>query len=272
MDLLSSIKLPHWLMIAGVILIATGFFGLVFTRNKQAATNPDSEPRVPPPSILRAMTVHGHRRLVELKVKKDQRATYCSGRSRRRCRGRIYHLFRYPAAATASRGPSAVAANLGQCDRSSRYGDIDEHSAPKYGNHLTAYQRSAAVILRRAPYAQASASTSEPPIIGHIALPKRRPTSAHDSQGNVAGSDCGLSCAGAIRATTEMGLPESMKRPQHSGDVSGGRCKCLGPSGRRPGHRLEFPAPPNVPDYPFPRHRRNHFPEPMKPARNKKQL
>ncbi len=51
MDLLSSIKLPYWLMIAGAILIAMGFLGLVFTRNKQAATNPDSEPPVPRPQM-----------------------------------------------------------------------------------------------------------------------------------------------------------------------------------------------------------------------------
>ena len=51
MDLLSSIKLPHWLMIAGAILIATGFLGLVFARNKEAATNPDSEPPVPRPQL-----------------------------------------------------------------------------------------------------------------------------------------------------------------------------------------------------------------------------
>jgi hypothetical protein len=42
MGLLSSIELPHWLMIGGAILTAMGFLGLVFTRNK-AATNPDSE-------------------------------------------------------------------------------------------------------------------------------------------------------------------------------------------------------------------------------------
>ena len=58
MDLLSSIKLPHWLMIAGAILVAMGFFGLVFTRHKQAVTNPDLEPpvrhpRMPPlPSLV----------------------------------------------------------------------------------------------------------------------------------------------------------------------------------------------------------------------------
>jgi hypothetical protein len=47
MALLSSINLAHWLMIAGAILVAMGFLGLVFTRNRQAATNPDSEPTVP---------------------------------------------------------------------------------------------------------------------------------------------------------------------------------------------------------------------------------
>ncbi|MBR1193877.1 LPXTG cell wall anchor domain-containing protein [Bradyrhizobium sp. AUGA SZCCT0240] len=41
MDLLSSIKLPYWLMIAGALLVAIGFLGLAFTRNKQAAINPD---------------------------------------------------------------------------------------------------------------------------------------------------------------------------------------------------------------------------------------
>jgi hypothetical protein len=47
MGLLSSIELPHWLMIGGALLIAIGFLGLAFTRNKEVATNPDSEPPVP---------------------------------------------------------------------------------------------------------------------------------------------------------------------------------------------------------------------------------
>jgi len=47
MGLLSSIELPHWLMIAGAILIAIGFLGLAFARNKEVATNPDSEPPAP---------------------------------------------------------------------------------------------------------------------------------------------------------------------------------------------------------------------------------
>jgi hypothetical protein len=38
-----------------------------------------------------------------------------------------------------------------------------------------AFERSAAAILRQLPDAQASAGTKEPPIIGHIPLPKRRP-------------------------------------------------------------------------------------------------
>ena len=44
MGLLSSIELPHWLMIGGAILTAMGFLGLAFARNKEVATNPDSEP------------------------------------------------------------------------------------------------------------------------------------------------------------------------------------------------------------------------------------
>jgi hypothetical protein len=51
MAALSAMEYPHWLMIAGAILIAIGFLGLVFTRNKQAATNPDSEPPLPPPQM-----------------------------------------------------------------------------------------------------------------------------------------------------------------------------------------------------------------------------
>ena len=47
MGLLSSIELPHWLMIGGAILIAMGFLGLAFARNKEVATNPDSEPPEP---------------------------------------------------------------------------------------------------------------------------------------------------------------------------------------------------------------------------------
>jgi hypothetical protein len=52
--LLSSIELPHWLMIGGAILIAIGFLGLAFTRNKEVATNPDLErPTMPPlPRLL----------------------------------------------------------------------------------------------------------------------------------------------------------------------------------------------------------------------------
>jgi len=39
----------------------------------------------------------------------------------------------------------------------------------------SAFERAAEAILKRASYAEASASTGEPPITGHIPLPKRRP-------------------------------------------------------------------------------------------------
>jgi LPXTG-motif cell wall-anchored protein len=56
MGLLSSIELPHWLMIVGAVLIAIGFLGLAFTRkNKEAATPepPLSRPKMPPlPKLL----------------------------------------------------------------------------------------------------------------------------------------------------------------------------------------------------------------------------
>jgi hypothetical protein len=40
---------------------------------------------------------------------------------------------------------------------------------------VAAFQRSAAAILRELPDTQASAGSNEPPITGHIPLPKRRP-------------------------------------------------------------------------------------------------
>jgi hypothetical protein len=57
MDLLSSIELPHWLMIAGVVLIAMGLLGRGFTRKGEAAKGPDPEPpphpKMPPlPTLL----------------------------------------------------------------------------------------------------------------------------------------------------------------------------------------------------------------------------
>jgi hypothetical protein len=58
MDLLSSIGLPYWLMIAGAVLIAIGFLGLAFTRNKEAVTQPPtSRPQMPPlPKLLDSST------------------------------------------------------------------------------------------------------------------------------------------------------------------------------------------------------------------------
>jgi hypothetical protein len=48
MGLLSSIELPHWLMIGGASLIAMGFLGLAFTRHKEVASNPESQPEPRP--------------------------------------------------------------------------------------------------------------------------------------------------------------------------------------------------------------------------------
>ncbi|MET4035776.1 hypothetical protein ABIB94_007477 [Bradyrhizobium sp. JR7.2] len=53
MGLLSSIELPHWLMIAGIILAIVGVFGLVITRNKHAKSDaPGLLPEISPPSQL----------------------------------------------------------------------------------------------------------------------------------------------------------------------------------------------------------------------------
>ena len=82
MDLLASISLPHWLMIAGSVLVAVGFLGLVFTRNRQAPTSPDEGPTEPGFPIAKHprtaadyareemdRTLAEHRRLVELGLK-----------------------------------------------------------------------------------------------------------------------------------------------------------------------------------------------------------
>ena len=51
-------ELPHWLMIAGAILIAMGFLGLALTRNKEVEVDSHPEPpaprqKMPPlPSLL----------------------------------------------------------------------------------------------------------------------------------------------------------------------------------------------------------------------------
>jgi hypothetical protein len=56
MDLLSSIELPHWLMIAGAVLVVVGLIGLAFRKNyaesvennpKQAAPTIEPNPKGP---------------------------------------------------------------------------------------------------------------------------------------------------------------------------------------------------------------------------------
>jgi hypothetical protein len=62
MDPFSSIEWPYWLMIGGAILIAMSILGLAFTRNKEVATNPDSEPQMPPlPGLIDSSKPQGKR-------------------------------------------------------------------------------------------------------------------------------------------------------------------------------------------------------------------
>jgi len=61
MRLLSAIELPHWLMVGGAILIAMGFLGLAFTRNKEVATDPNSEPRPKMPPLPRLLDSSSHK-------------------------------------------------------------------------------------------------------------------------------------------------------------------------------------------------------------------
>jgi hypothetical protein len=55
MDLLSSIGLPHWLMIAGAVLITMGVLGLAFIRTEKPVSPepPLSRAQMPPlPKLL----------------------------------------------------------------------------------------------------------------------------------------------------------------------------------------------------------------------------
>jgi hypothetical protein len=61
MRVLSSIELPHWLMIAGAILIAMGFLGLAFTRYKEVATTRDSGSRRDLDYLLSRRALNGGR-------------------------------------------------------------------------------------------------------------------------------------------------------------------------------------------------------------------
>lgn len=55
---------------------------------------------------------------------------------------------------------------------------IDPRPSEEEEKAAAAFRDAAAAILRRAPNTRASAVTDEPPITGHIPLPKRRPISA----------------------------------------------------------------------------------------------
>jgi hypothetical protein len=63
MGLLSSIELPHWLMIAGAVLVV-GFFGLAFRKNAEPVEN---DPKIiqSQPRRLMSQTLSG-RTSVEL--------------------------------------------------------------------------------------------------------------------------------------------------------------------------------------------------------------
>ena len=70
MDLLSSIALPHWLMIAGAILVAIGVLGLLLTRKSQAENDPEStvpHSQMPPAPNLRDASEKGNKQGLKAK-------------------------------------------------------------------------------------------------------------------------------------------------------------------------------------------------------------
>jgi LPXTG-motif cell wall-anchored protein len=44
-DALSAMEYPHWIMVAGAILVALGFIGLVFRKNRNGPVNESSRVR-----------------------------------------------------------------------------------------------------------------------------------------------------------------------------------------------------------------------------------
>jgi uncharacterized low-complexity protein len=43
MELLTALRLPHWLMIAGVLLVVVGFVGFAFRKNREAAKGKEQQ-------------------------------------------------------------------------------------------------------------------------------------------------------------------------------------------------------------------------------------
>ncbi len=56
LHLLSDWEYPHWMMMAGAIIVALGFMGFAFHRNRNGSVNESSRPReATPTERLRAM-------------------------------------------------------------------------------------------------------------------------------------------------------------------------------------------------------------------------
>jgi LPXTG-motif cell wall-anchored protein len=49
-DALSAMEYPHWMMVAGAVLVALGFIGLVFRRNRNGPANESSRARESTPT------------------------------------------------------------------------------------------------------------------------------------------------------------------------------------------------------------------------------
>jgi len=70
------LSLPHWLIIAGAILVAMGFVGLALTRNKEAGVNSHTGPpaplrKMPPlPRLLESSRHEDNEGPVEIKARK----------------------------------------------------------------------------------------------------------------------------------------------------------------------------------------------------------
>jgi hypothetical protein len=54
MMLLSEMQYPHWLMVAGAVLVVLGFIGFAFRQNSNAAPNEDNLKQATPSESIQA--------------------------------------------------------------------------------------------------------------------------------------------------------------------------------------------------------------------------
>jgi hypothetical protein len=52
--MLSAMEYPHWLLVAGAVLVVLGFFGLALRRNRNAEPHEDNKKQASPSESIQA--------------------------------------------------------------------------------------------------------------------------------------------------------------------------------------------------------------------------